>query len=249
VFCTQDEIAQSLHIRVPSQLRLLGRYTAEGVDYALGRYGIIQFLRRLGYTHPKITLDNNEVGDRIRICGLANNEEYLLIECVLEHKNLFGSNMLYVHWLTLRNPRTRFVSKRPQLPGQEVPGLGLARESVELLIRIAKRLYLDGIAFRPSWYHTAYAARYHLRFVNPIHQGQFEAMMRDLSSFPLWEASVAISDGRVFLNNEPYSWEADPMAYWFSDSQYEQDAIKDEYNRVHFALFPQSVTGNRQSSQ
>ena len=72
----------------------------------------------------------------------------VLIEAVLEKKRLAGADLLYVHWLTLRHPRARFSDLRPQLPGQDVPGLGLAREITELLARMAARLGLEGLEDR-----------------------------------------------------------------------------------------------------
>src|SRR5205823_6058723 len=80
-------------------------------------------------------------------------------------------------------PRVVAVSPRRRLgedgavplPGQDTPGLGLAREIGELLARIASRLGLEGVAFRPAWYHTAYAARHYFHFADPARQGRFEA--------------------------------------------------------------------------
>lgn len=80
-----------------------------------------------------------------------------------------------------------------------------------MLLRMAKRLDLDGIAFRPSWYHMAYAGRDQFQFVDAARQGRFEAMQRDLANVPLLKATMAAADGRVRLNGEPYAWEADEM--------------------------------------
>ena len=89
----------------------------------------------------------------------------MLAELVLERTHVAETEMLYVHWLTLRNPLAPFTPEQPRLPGQETRGVGLARETGEMLIRMAERLHLGGLAYRPAWYHTAYAGRYRLRLL------------------------------------------------------------------------------------
>jgi hypothetical protein len=158
---------------------------------------------------------------------------------VLAREPIAGVEMLYVHWLTLRHPVARFTAGRQQLPGQEVPGLGLARETVELLIRVARRLGLAGLAYRPAWYHTAYTGRYYMRFVDPERQGRFEALMRDLAGVPLLQATMALAEGRVLLDGRPYTWEADAMAYWLEGGPDDGKRVAAERERVRFTLLPE----------
>ena len=149
---------------------------------------------------------------------------------------MLGVEVLYVHWLSLRNPRAQFSEKRPRLPGQEVPGLGLARETATMLARMAIRLGLGGVVYRPAHFHTAYPARYEFQFVDPERQGRFEALVRDLGDLPLVEATQAISDGRVLMNGQPYQWEADEMAYWLRESPADAGEVERERERARFTL-------------
>src|SRR5262249_18731904 len=144
----------------------------------------------------------------------------------VERKELDGSEVLFVNWLSLRNPHAHFSQKRPKLPGQDVPGLGLAQEAAALLALMAERLQLHGVAFRPSWYHMAYAARHGSRFVDAKRQGRFEALVRDLREVSLLEATRAVAEGRVKLNGEPYAWEADPMVRWLKAEGHPLDAAE-----------------------
>lgn len=192
--------------------RFLGYYTPEGIEYALERYGLFSHLRRLGYEGFRVDLDRDPNGSRARVFGSVARTEHLLIECVLERQRLGANDYLYVHWLTLRNPRARFTAQRPRLPGQDAPGLGLAREAGVLLARAADRLGLTGLLFRPAWYHTALQAQeMGMHFVVPERQGRFEAMVRDLGHAPLLEVTLAVADGRIRMNGAPYRWESDPM--------------------------------------
>lgn len=193
----------------PRERRLLGFYTAAGVTYAFERYGLSAHVERLGYHNLRAVVDRSSVGDRARVFGTADGKEHLLVELVVEKRTMAGHELLYVHWLNLRNPRG--ASERGLLPGQDVPGLGLARDIAELLERMAVRLGLDGVAFRPASYHLAYAARTRFRFLDCARQGRFEALLRDLHDLPLPAASIAVSVGRVYLDGAPYVWEADDM--------------------------------------
>ncbi len=196
------------------QRLFLGYYTAAGLEHAFHRYGLLQHLRRLGYASFRVALDRDGTGERLRIFGESGGIEHLLIELVLERRRVQGADMLYVHWMSLRHPRAQFSPLRPRLPGQEVPGLGLARELGELLAAMARRLDLAGVVFRPAHFHTAFTARHHFAFVDATRQGRFEALVRDLAPLPLLAATETVSEGRVLLGGAPYAWEADEMAFW-----------------------------------
>jgi acetoin utilization deacetylase AcuC-like enzyme len=206
-FTLTEEDFPELYGGKKRQPRLLDFYTRDGLEYALERYGILPLVRRLGFAED---LHVELEGPRMRL----KSKDAVLLELEVEKKQLDGREVLFVNWLSLRNPRAHFSEKRPKLPGQDVPGLGLAQEASALLAIMAERLRLEGVAFRPSWYHMAYAARHGGHFVDAKRQGRFEAMVRDLRELPLLDATRAVSDGRVKLNGEPYTWEADPMVRW-----------------------------------
>jgi hypothetical protein len=206
------------------------------MEHALFRYGLFEQLERLGYRNFRAAFDSTGLGERVRLFAEADGQEHLLVEVVLERRRVLGAEVLYVHWLSLRNPRAQFSEKRPRLPGQDVPGLGLALEAGTMLARMAVRLGLAGVAFRPAWYHTAYAARREFTFVDPERQGRFEALVRDLGDTPLLEATNLVADGRVLVNGKPYAWEADEMAYWLRESPDDPGEVARERERVHFTV-------------
>ncbi len=247
---TEADLAEAFGMPAPSGPRLLGFYTAQGVELALTRLGILQQVRRLGYDDFRVTIERVALGDRVRLHGRAAGREHLLMEEILARQavrlpgtgegNEETTPLLFVHWLTLRHPLASFAADRPRLPGQEVPGLGMAREAGELLRRVAERLGLVGVAVRPSWYHVAYTCRYEFRFVDPAVQGRFEALMRDLADLPLLGATRAVAEGRVRLDGRPYAWEAELMVAWVEPGRHmgegwerERDA---ERERARFAV-------------
>jgi acetoin utilization deacetylase AcuC-like enzyme len=227
------DLEQELGIAQRPPKLLLGFYSLHGIEYGLHRYGLMGELQRRGYGPLRVALAHDGVGETVRIFDQPSGE--VLLEVMLEKKRIAGADLLYVHWLTLRNPRARFSDLRPQLPGQDMPGLGLAREITELLTRMAARLGLEGLAIRPSSYHTAYY-RYRWRFVDPQRQGRFEALERDLAGLALLDATRAIAEGRVRMDGEPYQWEADEMVLWLKAHPEDRAAIEAERERVKFTV-------------
>jgi len=200
----------------PARPRLLGFYTGAGLELGLARYGLLTALGRLGYGGFRTEIDRTGVGDRLRLFAEAEGHpgpEQLLVEVVLERRAVDGlpGEWLFVHWLTLRHPRAAFRMERPPLPGQEVPGLGLAREANALLRRIAERLDLAGVAVAPAWFHVAWTARRDMVFADPALQGRFLALGEALSGVPLAEATRWVRDGKITLNGAPYTWEPGVM--------------------------------------
>jgi acetoin utilization deacetylase AcuC-like enzyme len=231
---TAEEIEEELGMRPRRQRVLLGFYTAGGIEHAFYRFGIFDHLERLGYRQFRAVFDTPGAGERVRILGQSGGVEHLLVEVVLERRRVAGVDALYIHWLSLRNPRAVFSDRRPRLPGQEVPGLGISREIGTMLALMAARLGLGAVVFRPAHFHTAYAARHAFQFVDPDRQGRFEALLRDLAGVPLLEATTAIAEGRVRMDGAPYTWEADEMAYWLRESPAEGGEVALERDRVRF---------------
>ena len=236
---TQEDLEAQLMERPHRSPSLLGYYTADGIEYALHQFGVLALLERLGYGRFRVVIDSVAgQGDRARLfgCAAGGTDEHLLVECALDREKVGPDELLYIHWLSLRNPRARFGEKRPRLPGQEAPGLGLAREMGALLTRVAERLGLVGLAFRPAYYHTAYVARRRFRFIEPARQGRFEALTRDLGRLPLAQVTTAVAEGRVQMNQAPYRWEPDMMASFREPRPIDEAEVSKERERVHFAL-------------
>jgi hypothetical protein len=231
-----EDLEGSLGLGGMLQPKVLGYYTAQSLEYTLFRYGVLSLVERLGYSRLRVEVGSTGAGDRLKVLGRAGGQEHLLVDCVLERRTVAGEPFLFVNWLSLRHPRARFSERRPQLPGQDVPGLGMAREATEMLLLMAKRVGLAGVAFRPMWFHPAALARSRFRFADPVRQGRFEALVRDTEHLSLQEATSAVADGRVFLNGEPYRWEPDDMVSRLEPAAADVDTIAAERERCHFTV-------------
>lgn len=237
---SEADVAEALGLPRAGPPRLLSFYTAEGLEFALEKYRVLPLVRRLGFENLHGVIDRAGAYDRGRLVGTdsSTGESVVLVELEVERRRVGDAMFLFVNWLSLRNPRARFSELRPKLPGQEVPGLGLAKEMTQLLTLMAGRLLLEGVAFRPSWFHMAWAARQSARFVEPARQGRFEALCRDLRQVPLLEATRAVAEGRVLLNGKPYAWEAEEMVRWLKPPEDEADreAIAASRESSHFSI-------------
>jgi acetoin utilization deacetylase AcuC-like enzyme len=235
---SEADVADAMGLPTPGARRLLGFYTVQGMEYALERYRFLNYIRRLGYSNLHVVFDRADMFDRARLLGTAQNKEHVLVELEVARKTIGEMECLFVNWLSLRNPLAHFSSVRPKLPGQEVPGLGIAKEAAELLTLMAQRLHLKGVASCPSWYHMAFAGRHESRFMDPLRQGRFEALMRDMKGVSLLDATRAVAEGRVMLNGEPYKWEAVDMLRLLPETPAFSDAeiVTAEKERCHFEI-------------
>jgi len=179
--------------------RFLGYYSLHGVELALERYGFMDRLRALGHDDVRVELDPGD-GQTVRLTSNApDGGSHLLVELRVrrDRTTLQGMELLAVEWLLLQNPGARFSARRPALPGQTHPGLGLVRETTAILVLACERLQLDGVSFVPAHYHVAVQASRFFRFVDDAQALRFAALRRLLEDRPLTEAARLLEEGRV----------------------------------------------------
>jgi acetoin utilization deacetylase AcuC-like enzyme len=177
----------------------LGVYSHHAVELTLEWTGVLDRLRQMGFSHPVVTLDlDNPGGHTVRVSADPEHTE-LLIELRVrrDRRSVAGMEVLSLEWLLLQNPRASFSARRPALPGQSHPGLGLMPDIMSLLILICDQQRLDGITFVPSQYHLALKGRRFLRFLDPRDEGWFRALQSSLADLPLAEATAAVARGAL----------------------------------------------------
>jgi len=200
--------------------RFLGRLSRHRLELMLERVGILPALRARGFRRPTLSLDAGPTGETLRIVGGERRSEVLIELRVNRSRRVVPEmEVLFIEWLLLQNPRERFTERRPRLPGQGHPGLGLLREVLAWLVVLCEALELDGIAFLPAHFYTAALGRRHLRFLDPRHQARFEELAEAVSGFSLGAASHMIEQGRVRdgSTGEPVSWQPAPMVLAVSE--------------------------------
>jgi acetoin utilization deacetylase AcuC-like enzyme len=188
--------------------RFLGYFSRHGVELFLERAGVLPQLRARGFRTLRVALDGRE-GQTLRILSEDRPDE-LLVELRAERSRsaVTGMEVVAVEWLLLQNPREPFSERRPRLPGQQHPGLGLLRDFMGWLVAVCEAHRLDGVFFVAAHYHIAMQSR---RLVRPLHPGD-EARLRAtaaaLQGVPLPEATAAVEEGRIVdgVTGRPVEW-------------------------------------------
>ncbi len=156
-----------------------------------------------------------------------------------------GFEVLRIEWLLLQNPREPFTVRRPRLPGQQHPGLGLLRDILGLLVLVCEKHGLDGVAFRAAHYHVAVLSRRHVHFVRPEDAARARAVGEAVEGMTVAEAAAAIEDKRVVLagTGEALEWPpalmvlpvSERLAALVSGPEYEA-AVEAERPRFSYSL-------------
>ncbi len=216
---TEEDVLGALGV-APTNRRFLDYYSNHGLEVAFERYGVMDRIRARGFRDLSFELDPSDPGRqvlRIRGRSLGRRDLMLLVELVLRrrYKPAFipgreRVEWLFVEWLLLQDPTRSFSLARPPLPGQDHPGLGIALEIQEILVQACRRLELAGLMDRPAHYHNALYCAAEWRFVDPSVEGRFRALRAALAGLELVEATYAVEQGRMRLDDgEPVRWLAE----------------------------------------
>lgn len=245
--------------RMSSQRKILGYYSAHGIELAMEIYGILPKIRKVGYSDLKVSVNASDPSHQmIRVEGRwgedGTDKNYLLGEVILRKLSLpqpksVGSGekmeLISIEWLLLQNPRASFSDRKKILPGQEHPGLGLGMEVQEVFVQMALRLGMDGIALHPSHYHVGLGASVLFHFMDPKVEGRFRALREVLKKKELSAASFCVEQKRLTLaNGEAISWipgdqihpVSERLKRYFNSPEYEEAVLTEKYRLLQAGL-------------
>lgn len=199
----------------------LGYFSKEGVKLALKKYGLYGELKNRGFDSVVTHIDTTDpFKHRIAVYNKIKGQKNLLMELVLR-KSFFILKLpfatkyngkcfqcLTIDWLSMQNPEASFTPRRPRLPGQKHPGLGMSIIAVELLMITCWRLKLTGLVNFPGHYHNAYLYSKIFYYIDPEAQAKYIALKKAFRSYPLDKISWGIDWGCVTNDNknETFSW-------------------------------------------
>lgn len=239
------------------------RFAAAGVFDAVGARGFSRpsvEIVATGQAIPHIYLSGEKLGHR-----------HLLLEACLTttvvRPSFFTTpgltmgapvELAVAYWVREQDPTRSFPRGRPRLPLQRYPGLGALRHAFRVIAGMAAELNKDGVACVPKFFHDAlifYRSRLFL-FLDPIEQGRFEAIGRDLASVPLYDLSVALLTGAVRdQRGEPVIWRpgyqvfplSERLSGYFNSPKYENMVVDEAasysvlYDSAHEPVRPDRV--------
>lgn len=237
----------------------LKRFTKDELWRMSEKIGLVSHLNKKGF--DKLILDIDVDDTRINYFNLYMKEkrpENRLLDVRLSEtlflpdKKFFkeGSTvtpyeMINIEWISARNPYMNFSSDRPQLPGQESPGLGILKYCFRMIYLMASEIVKDGFMDVPDHMHGAIMYSPDFKFFDPVHEAILRAVMRDLKKYSISDISWGIITSTVIEKYSGRPQVYDPceqvhsvsrsMGKYFRSDLY-RDTFKKYYNRKKYYL-------------
>jgi acetoin utilization deacetylase AcuC-like enzyme len=213
-FTLSEEDLAGLTPGLPPVSRFLGVLSRHGVELLLERLGILDQIRTKGFRNLRVDASVDGRGDTLRIVSEDAPGELLVeMRASRSRRAIPDMEVVAIEWLLLQNPRGSFSPKRPRLPGQQYPGLGLLRDVMGWLVALCEAHQLDGVHFVAAHYHIAMQSRRVLRFLRPGDAARADALAAALDGLSLAEAAHALASADAVRDEAgcPVVWEPAPM--------------------------------------
>jgi len=221
---TSEEIFSSLQPERGSSL-FLGRYSLAEVKAVLAKNNFFREARHRQLWPLEFSLDSTEFPlQRLQIFWERNDPDRLIVDLKIREAGfpatvrrqldpvLEKGRFLHLEWLTLQNPRLEFSEKRPALPGQNRPGLGLGKKVVDIFIYLGRLLQSDGLLAFPAYFHNSLLFSRYFRFVNPEKEGEVTAIRSNLAAVPFKQLAWIVFLNCLRLDGRTYEWQAEEQA-------------------------------------
>jgi hypothetical protein len=201
----------------------LGRFSMPEVRAVLGKKNFYREARDRELLPLVFDLDSSEYPvQRLRIFQEEKDPEKLIVDLKIREGRLapkdhlrldprfYEYEFLILEWLTLQNPGLGFTRKRPPLPGQQHPGLGLRKKVVDIFVYLARLLRKDGLLAFPAYFHNALLFSRFFHFLNPEKAAEVRAIRKSFPDIPFKHLAWIVylnclrrEDGGV------YEWQAE----------------------------------------
>ncbi len=215
-----------------SRKLFLGRFNSDNLYSMMEKIGLIKHLKSIGFEElfVDIDIDENRISymrlywkDKTPACQLidlrVSESSFIPDKKFFEPDAVITPyNMIVIEWLSAKNPLKNFDVKKPQLPGQTNPGLGVLKYCFEMLYLMAKEVFKDGFLDIPDHMHGAIMYSKKFRFFDPVHEGIIRAVGRDLRKYSLSDISWGVITETIFdlSTNKPAIYDPGEQIHYVS---------------------------------
>lgn len=252
-----DDIDLGLDSFANREQLFLGRFSEKEIRESIQSIGLLKHLESMGFADILIDIDRDDCYiNYLKLYWKDKTPEYQLLDLrVSEHTFIpherfmeEGSgkvlyDMILIEWLSAKNPLADFDDKRPQLPGQARPGLGILKYCFQLLYDVSSQVFKDGFLDIPTHMHGAVMYSKAFKFFDPVQEAIMRAAMRDLSNYSLADISWGVitetiidldkDQPAVYDPGEQIHYVSDRMRRYFESPKYVTTFNK-YYNRKKY---------------
>jgi hypothetical protein len=239
--------------KAPSESRFLNRYSLDHITGILDKVGLFSHLREKGFDDivSDIFCDSEKI-HYLRVYDRKKDPSHIIIDLRLSEGRFIPEgketpyDMFFIEWLQSQNPRSRdFNQDRPQLPGQNRPGLGCLKYLTAMMEAVSEDLTRDGFLDVPDHFHLAVIYSRSFKFFSPEEEGKMLAILRDCSGRPLSDIAWGVvtksiiekKSGEAFLYtpSEEIFPISSRMKKYFSSHAYKKSCAE-TMRSLHFSL-------------
>lgn len=236
----------------PNESKLfLRRFEPEDLLAIMKKVGLIAHLEGLGFEKLFVTTDvDDTLVNYMKLYTERESPDYLLFDLrvseskFLPNKQFFDDpdeivtyDMIVIEWLSAQNPFMNFPkdgAKRPQLPGQKKPGLGVLNYCFKMMYLVAREVIKDGFLDVPDHMHGAIMYSRRFKFFNPAHEAILQAIKRDLKKYSLADISWGMLTGTIIDEEKGTPQVYDPSEQIFYVSNRMRDYFHSKKYRETF---------------
>ena len=237
----------------------LGRFRVNDLLNMIESIGLKKHLSLIGFNNliadvykdenyiNYLRLYSNEISPENQLVDLRVSENTFIADKKFFESEEYAApyNIITIEWLSAKNPLIIFDEKKPQLPGQANPGLGVLKYCFKLLYIMAKDVYKDGFLDIPTHMHGAIMYSKKFKFFDPVHEGILRAVMRDLRKYSLADISWGVITQTIIDKNKNEPAVYDPceqihyvsnrMRQYFKSKKY-RETFRKFYNKKKYYL-------------
>ncbi len=201
----------------------LNRFDEREIFSILEEIGLRECLRDRGFSKLELDIAKDDAGrHHLSIFHTKIKNENLLINLRLSesiyrpeislpfHMKRGTYNMINVEWAQASNPKNMNNRKKPLLPGQEKPGLGILSYLFHMMEVMGRRVSSDGFMEVPDHFHLAAMYSGKFRFFDPEKEALLRGVLRDLSTSGIGDLSWGFITGTIREENSGSSVEYIP---------------------------------------